>query len=327
MQGRATARRGAELARDPLHLIRVGRQLHGALRERYTGVSLTPAQLAAVLALAQVPDSDQRTIAELAALDESTVGQVVRRLIARGMVTTRSDPADGRRRVLRISDNALERARADGEAMLFADRTVLAPLHTDEQLALIDDMRRIAYHFRPDAAHPDAASIEDLTGGVIPVAATSRAFGRLVRICQQYGAALWREELGETISPVAHSTLGSLVACGELAHGDLGELMSLDKASTAGLLRRLQEHGLVHSAASAQDRRQRIVAVSDAGAELVAATAGGAAAVSDRVIAPVPGTGPARFLHLLREVTVDHPDAVRTRGHVLTPASSSRRRR
>lgn len=86
-------------------------------------LGLTGAQLFVLGELAAEPNVSIRRLAERTLTDPSSASVVVARLVARGFVTRRRDPADGRRSVLAVSERgreALGRAPVPYQAKLFA---------------------------------------------------------------------------------------------------------------------------------------------------------------------------------------------------------------
>lgn len=91
----------------PGHLIRRMNQIStGLFQDRMAalGFDLTPVQFAALATLRDRPDVDQATLAGLIAHDRATIGGVLDRLQAKGLVDRRTDPADRRARLVRLSD-------------------------------------------------------------------------------------------------------------------------------------------------------------------------------------------------------------------------------
>ena len=127
--GRLAALGPVELEALPGHQIRRLQQIAVAifLQEAGSG-GLTPIQYAALQALVNCPDIDQRTLAGLIGLDTSTLAGVVDRLEARGLILRKADPNDRRVKLVSPTD-AGRRALADLlPAMLRAQQRILAPL-------------------------------------------------------------------------------------------------------------------------------------------------------------------------------------------------------
>ncbi|WP_371055548.1 MarR family winged helix-turn-helix transcriptional regulator [Rhodosalinus sp. K401] len=125
-----------DLHEMPGHLIRRLHQISvsvfaGAMRR--AGHDLTPVQFAALSALARNPGVDQATLAGLIAYDRVTIGGVVDRLEAKGLVERDVSARDRRARVLRPT-------RA-GEALLAEADPVVRALQ-DEILSGLDPAER-----------------------------------------------------------------------------------------------------------------------------------------------------------------------------------------
>jgi DNA-binding MarR family transcriptional regulator len=86
-------------------------------------LGLTGAQLFVLRELDAEPHASIRRLSERTLTDPSSASVVVARLVKRGLVNRRSDPADGRRSVLSVSNRGrkiLERSPEPYQAKLFA---------------------------------------------------------------------------------------------------------------------------------------------------------------------------------------------------------------
>ena len=108
-------------------MLRSLRQLvHGLRATSYAvenELGLTGAQLFVLRELAAEPDVSIRRLSERTMTDPSSASVVVARLVERGLVNRRRDPADGRRSVLSVSRRGhaiLERSPEPYQAKLFA---------------------------------------------------------------------------------------------------------------------------------------------------------------------------------------------------------------
>lgn len=91
----------------PGHLVRRLHQISTALfgtRMAEAGIDLTSVQFAALVAVRKNAGIDQATLAGLIAYDRVTIGGVVDRLVAKGLVSREVSPRDRRARVLELSD-------------------------------------------------------------------------------------------------------------------------------------------------------------------------------------------------------------------------------
>jgi DNA-binding MarR family transcriptional regulator len=68
---------------------------------------------------------------------------------------------------------------------------------------------------------------------------------------------------------------------------ELGRLTGMDRATISGVVARLQKRDLVQLRADPQDRRARIIALTEAGEALLAQALGRVESVSDQTLAPV----------------------------------------
>lgn len=96
----------------PGHLIRRLQQLSSSIfaeQMRTAGVDLTSPQFAALTMLQDNPGIDQATLAGLIAHDRATIGGVVERLCAKGLIERRTNPNDRRAKVLALTPTGEDR--------------------------------------------------------------------------------------------------------------------------------------------------------------------------------------------------------------------------
>jgi DNA-binding MarR family transcriptional regulator len=143
----SASRRRIELDAIPGHCIRRLQQIAVAvfMQESLTS-GVTPVQFAVLQTLADQPGIDQRTLAGVVSFDTSTIGGVVDRLEARGLLTRNLSPGDRRVRLLHLTP--------EGEALL-ADLTpsmqrtqgrILEPLSAKERKDFMRMMQLVIGH-------------------------------------------------------------------------------------------------------------------------------------------------------------------------------------
>ena len=150
---RASARKTAapriDLQAMPGHGIRRLQQVAVALfMQESAAHGVTPVQYAVLQTLAQQPGIDQRRLARAVSFDTSTIGGVVDRLEARGLVTRSLSAEDKRVRLLHLT--------ADGEALLAElvpgmQRTqdrILEPLSAAERKEFMRMVQAVVAHHR-----------------------------------------------------------------------------------------------------------------------------------------------------------------------------------
>lgn len=132
----------------PGHLIRRLNQISVAQFMEHiatAGLSLTPVQYAALCAIRDNPGIDQASVAGLIAYDRATLGKVIDRLDARGLVLRKVSSADRRARELFLSE--------DGEALLAiahplveaAQPDILSGLTPEEQEQLVQLLQKVIH--------------------------------------------------------------------------------------------------------------------------------------------------------------------------------------
>jgi len=128
--------------RLPGHQIRRLQQIAVAIFLQETeGLGITPVQYAALQAVANEPAIDQRTLAARVGFDTSTIGGVVDRLEARGLLRRQVGPHDRRVRQLQLTDEGAARLARVQPAMLAAQDRLMTPLAPADRtifLALLD---------------------------------------------------------------------------------------------------------------------------------------------------------------------------------------------
>lgn len=118
----------------PGHHIRRLQQIAVAIFLQETeAFGVTPVQFAALQGVANAPGVDQRTLARTIGLDTSTIGGVVDRLEARGLLVRNTTPEDRRVRLLALTPEGHALLAQVQPAMLRAQERMLAPLAPPER--------------------------------------------------------------------------------------------------------------------------------------------------------------------------------------------------
>ena len=133
-----------DLNTHPGHLARRLQQAHSLLWGAMVSEETTSPQFAVLNALVEKPDIDQRTLSEHVHLDRSTIADVVARLGRRGLLERVRDPRDGRRNVLKLTDEGVRLHRKLVTRTARMDRVFLAPLDEGERELLLRLIGRVA---------------------------------------------------------------------------------------------------------------------------------------------------------------------------------------
>lgn len=128
----------------PGYYIRRLQQIAVAIFLQETEASgVTPVQYAALQAVCNQPDLDQRSLARHIGLDTSTVAGVVDRLEARGLMLRATSPTDRRVRLLRLTPEGEALLAEVVPAMQRAQAKILAPLPAAQRREFMRMLRQL----------------------------------------------------------------------------------------------------------------------------------------------------------------------------------------
>lgn len=126
----------------PGHAIRRLQQIAvGIAHQEGQDLNLTPVQYAVLQSVHNQPGTDQRTLANMVALDTSTTAGVVDRLEARGLLVRSASPDDKRVRLLSLTTEGEQLLAQAIPKMKKAQEMILAPLtprQRDEFMRLLN---------------------------------------------------------------------------------------------------------------------------------------------------------------------------------------------
>jgi len=143
----ASHRRIIDLEALPGHAIRRLQQIAVAIfMDESTASGVTPVQFAVLHTLAQQPGIDQRTLAHKVSFDTSTIGGVIDRLEARGLLTRSHSPEDRRVRLLHLTDEGEALLAEVTPSMQRTQERILAPLSSAERKDFMRMMNAVIQH-------------------------------------------------------------------------------------------------------------------------------------------------------------------------------------
>jgi len=96
-----------DFAETPGHLIRRAYQAHTQLWAEVVPVDITGSQYILLCALAVHGDLDQVSVGRVTSLDRSSIAELASRMARRGLIQRGRDERDGRKRVLRITEEGI----------------------------------------------------------------------------------------------------------------------------------------------------------------------------------------------------------------------------
>jgi MarR family transcriptional regulator, lower aerobic nicotinate degradation pathway regulator len=131
------------ISTSPGHLLRRALQVHTALWGALVGEELTGPQYGVVATLMRHGEMDQKRLGTLASLDKSVVGDVVLRLSRKELLVKERDPADGRRRILRLTEAGRDVLHRVTPGVARVQEALLAPLSEEEAHSLVQELGSI----------------------------------------------------------------------------------------------------------------------------------------------------------------------------------------
>jgi MarR family transcriptional regulator, temperature-dependent positive regulator of motility len=130
-------------ADTPGQLIRRAHQAHTQLWTEVVPVDITGSQYSILSALSVHGDLDQATVGRLTSLDKSSVADLARRMAQRGLLQRSKDERDGRKRVLRLTEDGVRTVAEVAPYVRRLEERLLAPLDDSERTRFMDYLRRV----------------------------------------------------------------------------------------------------------------------------------------------------------------------------------------
>ena len=133
-----------ELETLPGHAIRRLQQIAVAIfLEETAAQAITPVQFAALAEVGRAPQMDQRTLARRIGFDTSTLGGVIDRLQAPGLVQRNPSAQDRRLRLLTLTDAGTALLADVLPPMLRAQQRIPAPLAPEDRQTFLTMLHRL----------------------------------------------------------------------------------------------------------------------------------------------------------------------------------------
>lgn len=134
--------------------------------------------------------------------------------------------------------------------------------------------------------------------------------GHLIRRLQQFAVALFMEETqGLDLTPVQFAALAAAQRQPGMDQRTLAATIGFDTSTTGGVLDRLEARSLLQRVASADDRRVRLIHVTEDGAAVLRQVTPGMLRAQARMLTPLPASERAAFMHMLDRLVRAHQDS------------------
>jgi DNA-binding MarR family transcriptional regulator len=142
---------GERLDRSPLHLLHRAGQSAGTIFQSEIGESdLTPRQYAILMTVAQNEGLSQIQLVARTGIDRSTLAEVVRRLLRKGLLQRRRTKHDARAYAVKLTDEGNRVLKLAEPVVRRVDDRILAALPPANRDRFITDLATIASALEPE---------------------------------------------------------------------------------------------------------------------------------------------------------------------------------
>jgi len=127
--------------------------------------------------------------------------------------------------------------------------------------------------------------------------------GHLLRRCHQIAVGIFLEECrSKDLTPLQFVALATLAERGPLDQAALGRVAAFDRTTSATVIRALAERGLVIRRQSEEDKRAKIVTLTDAGEKLLQEAQLNVDSAQARIVSPLSARERAQLNRLLGKI-------------------------
>lgn len=133
-----------ELATSALHMLhRASQAADEMFAIETTGADLTPRQYAVLAALEMLESASQTQIVDATGIDRSTLADIVKRLVKRGLLNRRRSRSDARAYVVRLTPEGKEMLLATKPAARRVEERLMEQVPDARRTALIEALEAI----------------------------------------------------------------------------------------------------------------------------------------------------------------------------------------
>jgi DNA-binding MarR family transcriptional regulator len=134
----------SRLERSPIHLLHRAGQCAGEVFVAEIGpADLTPRQYAVLVAVALCEGLSQTELVEKTGIDRSTLADIVRRLLKKGLLQRRRTREDARAYAVKLTEEGIRTLRASEPVVRRVDDRILSALPTQQRERFIEDLNTI----------------------------------------------------------------------------------------------------------------------------------------------------------------------------------------
>ncbi|MCA0325135.1 MAG: MarR family winged helix-turn-helix transcriptional regulator [Proteobacteria bacterium] len=134
-----------------------------------------------------------------------------------------------------------------------------------------------------------------------------QAPGHLIRRAHQISVAVFTELMAEAgVTPVQFAILNVLMEEGGIDQVTLAARVAFDPATIGSVIGRLEKKAWLRRRAAEDDRRRKLLWLTDAGRQAVLAMVGGVDAVQQRILEPLEPAEKQQLTRLLAKLVTNH---------------------
>lgn len=131
--------------------------------------------------------------------------------------------------------------------------------------------------------------------------------GHDIRRLHQISVAIFMQETEAFgVTPVQYAALQAVGLQPGMDQRTLARTIGFDTSTIAGVIDRLESRGLMQRNASAQDRRVRLLTLTEAGVALLAALVPAMLQAQQRILSPLPEAERGEFMRMLAVLIAGH---------------------
>ncbi len=134
----------AALSKSPIHLLhRAGQCAADIFTAEMAGLDLTPRQFAVLLTVSKNEGLSQTDLVMLTGIDRSTLADIVRRMLKKGLLQRRRTREDARAYAVKLTDEGMRILAEALPKVQSVDERILKALTPEQQATLVADLKKI----------------------------------------------------------------------------------------------------------------------------------------------------------------------------------------
>ena len=131
--------------------------------------------------------------------------------------------------------------------------------------------------------------------------------GHLIRRAQQIAVSIFAEQLSSAdITPVQFAILNALLGSPGIDQVSLAKRVAFDPATSGSVIGRLEAKGWVVRKADPNDRRRKLLVVTDSGVHALGQVQEDVARIQEKILSPLTPSEQSQFVHLLSRLVQGH---------------------